>query len=316
MKIVSDFQDYYDGTALGLDPGPTPLYRRKTRVTHAFGSSHVRPWQVNAYERNTAQGAPPDALLFRSWPTELRSLEELWFAAPRSPHVMDRANGFRQSDWAYTSRLLVFCGKAYLFYGRTYPSPTDYIAALRPNGKLPGELATLLGSTPLAGHPALQEGEAAAKARRVQAAISRWLEGGFVGDDANRWWTREHGERPVLTERSVERWEAFDKSVPDDVHRYVGAPVFTVGGGRHGALEITADPELKPLGFSSVVDAYTAFQELDRMLSNVLVDQVAPPLTTGGDEIVRDAKGFDGMSFKNGPGQGKKARREARRRGN
>lgn len=76
---------------------------------------------------------------------------------------------------------------------------------------------------------------------------------------------------------------------------------------------LVKDPVLQDIGFPSVMDPFTAFQELTMWLGA----QARPEkdLVEISDEIMRDEKGFDEWSFKNkAPGAKKLRRKENKRR--
>lgn len=129
-------------------------------------------------------------------------------------------------------------------------------------------------------------------------------------------------------------WPDEGRDIGPDIFRQYGSPIITVqraykghGPSMVGGAEISVNPLLvsrRPVSYAVLQDTYNLrsrfpatqmAQELERYLSNELAGQNDPPLTTGGDKVLRDAKGFDDWSFKNGPGQGKKARRAVKRNG-
>jgi hypothetical protein len=73
------------------------------------------------------------------------------------------------------------------------------------------------------------------------------------------------------------------------------------------------NPKLSSLSFQKLVDAPTAFQEIQMFLSNDMVQKDLAPRSVGGDRVLIKAKGFDEMSFRqSAPGQ-KKTNRKANR---
>jgi hypothetical protein len=69
---------------------------------------------------------------------------------------------------------------------------------------------------------------------------------------------------------------------------------------------LTINPQLKQYGFASMLDPYTAIQELHMYLNNVMVQDTQVEVPVGSDEVIRDCKGFYEYSFKNLPGKKKR----------
>lgn len=61
---------------------------------------------------------------------------------------------------------------------------------------------------------------------------------------------------------------------------------------------ILINPALGDYEFAKVIDPYTACQEIDMYLGNVLVQDQSGDMSGISDEHLRDSKGFDKMSFK------------------
>ena len=116
-------------------------------------------------------------------------------------------------------------------------------------------------------------------------------------------------------------WRTEGRPGDAELHRLLAAPVVLVGrravhwsGQRvlEDAVEVTLDPCLRALGFQSVVDPYTAWQELDMFLGGEMATQ-QDPVPERTQDLIRDAHGFDDASFKQ-RSPGKKARRRANKR--
>jgi len=73
-------------------------------------------------------------------------------------------------------------------------------------------------------------------------------------------------------------------------------PIFSVTGG-YNDMQVTLNPSLKDQYFQSIIDPWTAYQEIERFVGN---DLVFDPLTEFkmDDKLKRDSKGFDDWSFK------------------
>lgn len=71
---------------------------------------------------------------------------------------------------------------------------------------------------------------------------------------------------------------------------------------RKNRCEIVLDtaPNLKELGFFKIQDTYTIYQNIEMFLTNNLTKHDNPDQITDND-VLRDAKGFDKMSFKKYP---------------
>jgi hypothetical protein len=104
-----------------------------------------------------------------------------------------------------------------------------------------------------------------------------------------------------------------------DVFQELGCPTFLAVAGEDPRLgypnllgmRIIRNPNLGELGFASILDPYTAFQELSMFVGGVLTQQTMPPQVTD-DVVLRDKKGFDDRSFKR-DSPGKKAKRRGKR---
>jgi hypothetical protein len=78
--------------------------------------------------------------------------------------------------------------------------------------------------------------------------------------------------------------------------------------------KVILNPPLKPMGFAAIKSSYEAFQEIGMFLSGVLGSHDDPDQIKD-DKVLRDAKGFNDMSFKNiAPGQRKENRRKNKER--
>ena len=67
---------------------------------------------------------------------------------------------------------------------------------------------------------------------------------------------------------------------------------------RSSEIKVVINPLLYPIGFQTVIDPWTIYQEIDMFLGNDLVkDKLGNFQMT--DELKRDSKGFDDWSFKN-----------------
>lgn len=88
-------------------------------------------------------------------------------------------------------------------------------------------------------------------------------------------------------------------SFNEEIFSKFGVPVFhSTESGRYGRRlrKVVLNPCLKDMKFASLVDPYTAFQEISMFISNQLADVEVPVVISDKDLI--DAKGFNDKSFK------------------
>lgn len=75
-------------------------------------------------------------------------------------------------------------------------------------------------------------------------------------------------------------------------------PIFWYGfSSRNGNILI--NPPLKKLGFQTMIDPVTAFQQIEMFLGNELATEYQGNVPVGNDEVVGNSKGFDRYSFRN-----------------
>lgn len=65
-------------------------------------------------------------------------------------------------------------------------------------------------------------------------------------------------------------------------------------------MTIVFNDKLEPLEFYRVIDPYTAFQEIDMYIGNILVG-VNDSVPAVSDKDMIEAKGFDNKSFRKDP---------------
>ena len=81
---------------------------------------------------------------------------------------------------------------------------------------------------------------------------------------------------------------------------------------------LVINPKLETYSFFKYLDTFTCYQEIRMYLGNVLTKQDLMPMTTGGDRVLAQQKGFDDMSFRTlAPGTKKlnRAANRAKKRG-
>lgn len=92
--------------------------------------------------------------------------------------------------------------------------------------------------------------------------------------------------------------------IEPNIFRILQAPVFVQLNSRTTKDTLIVNPLLKEYNFVTVVDPYTAYQELSMYLGNILVEQKNPNVHIS-DELKAQSKGFDKWSFKKRPTKGK-----------
>ena len=128
---------------------------------------------------------------------------------------------------------------------------------------------------------------------------------------------------PVHANRTRFHWAIFGKTISEvfdknEIESYFvryNTPCFVIDGfvsspeGKpttyldkdcYSVDGILVNPELSKYEFAKIVDPYTACQEIDMYLGNVLVQDQSGDMSKISDEDLRDSKGFDKMSFKKG----------------
>lgn len=110
----------------------------------------------------------------------------------------------------------------------------------------------------------------------------------------------------TLNEPTWQAWQEHMKEggrISDSVFLKEQAPVIAVFG-----TQVLINPILRKLNFHTVLDPFTAYQEISMFLGNNLAQQVDPiPKTT--DELKAHAHGFDKWSFRTHKEDSKKTKR-------
>lgn len=118
------------------------------------------------------------------------------------------------------------------------------------------------------------------------------------------------GEQDRFTQANVRKFTPIEAH---DLFRQFNTPVFvylndrTPGFSVHNNYKLIINPCLRDYDFQSLMDPFTAYQEISMYLGGVLGSSQDIPKETD-DKIIRDSKGFDERSFKQ-VSPGKKARR-------
>lgn len=125
--------------------------------------------------------------------------------------------------------------------------------------------------------------------------------------DRHRWLKRP------LTYRAMDEFGVESTPIELDIFHKLGTPLFIYKefNKRTSDSNIILNPCLKDIGFASIIDPNTAFQEISMFLGGVLSRNENLPPTTGGDEVLLKAKGFDNQSFRTAsPGKKYKRRQK------
>ena len=123
-------------------------------------------------------------------------------------------------------------------------------------------------------------------------------------EDKKAFWARE-----AATVHSFKRFAEETENFPDNelFHR-IKAPIYLALYGCTGPCKnLIVNPQLKPMGFASVVDPFTAFQEVSMFMGGVLGRQENAPQITD-DVVLLESKGFDKKTSFRTVSPGKKMR--------
>ncbi len=107
--------------------------------------------------------------------------------------------------------------------------------------------------------------------------------------------------------------DTANQTIPPATHLAYQAPIIVVDSGLAQKTLVTTNANLSRYNFQSVMDPYTAYQELSMYLGNQMADtQMVPaPMT---DELKIHAHGFDKWSFRTHPEDSKKRKREPKQK--
>lgn len=84
--------------------------------------------------------------------------------------------------------------------------------------------------------------------------------------------------RDTMYDLGRKSWEYYKKNkktltVSDEVHRFFNSPIILVT--KHN---VYTNPKLKEINFGKMIDPYTAYQEIDMYIGNILTDVESPDL--------------------------------------
>ena len=103
--------------------------------------------------------------------------------------------------------------------------------------------------------------------------------------------------------------------VSDSLFIEMDVPYFCVRIASNATVQIIKNPNLGNYSFYKYMDPFTCYQEIRMYLGNILTTFDDMPITTGGDKVIAQQKGFDEMSFRTlAPGKKKENRKINRAR--
>ena len=276
MRIISKYKDYYDSVQ-GLSFDKELIYVReisRIKVGDYKDPSQNRDREsLKSLNQNFAGGFPK------------------FYGS-----VLDKTPLRHHSD-PFPVIDIHFCGKSYRFFS-FYEGVTKGFVLL----KTPDDVIQYIRESIEGGEKSVESYLKAMSGRKNTPY--NWL----YGDKEDR----KASFSGDFTMKAWEAWnDATEKIKPSvQAYREWNTPVVVCGFNfeRFGYLRddnghnLFVNPPLKDIGFHRIVDAFTAYQEIDMFLGNELAGQNDPLMPVGGDLIVRDSKGFDEWSFKTPPG--------------
>lgn len=302
MKIRSSFQDYYDATAQRLDPDPTPFWNRESRFVRprAAGGSNYGGLLVSTFAgemHKRSRWAEPYSVLYdlhcslpdvasNRWGRPVMDIRAhvVVFGGRVFPVYVVPRVGVWHGPQAFVEAAQSGDLAAKIAAAEASLGPLDVVAfggiarSLDPDGALPPRGPELSGWIQ----------------KRIEPlfGLSKWLPSGKKA--------RGFASLDPKTAEASARWFADHGTVPEQIHAELGSPVLRVGPEAEGAarLGVECDAKVGDLGLASVLPPTEAWQLLDRVFNGVMSNTPEVPCTTGGDDIVRDAKGFDKWSFR------------------
>ena len=274
MRIISKQQDYYDSVQ-GLAFDDSLIYVRNMEGfdTDTYG----KPENVKANNALTS--------LFKG----------VAYGFPGVPSEFEVGGQFKPK---IEVMYVWFCGKAYVFYTDRSFHLKDINAKVA-TMKTPDEVKEYIADSYEGGANIVKkyEDRVLKHNRRYGKRSNDFLYGNgrSTNFDMTQYtkWEKAQSEKKLSTEPFI------DFHTPIFAYQYVD--IKDISNHKKGRY-LYKDPILKNCGFQSIVDPFTAYQEIDMFLGNDLAGQHDPIMPVGGDLIVRDSKGFDEWSFKTVPG--------------
>jgi hypothetical protein len=131
----------------------------------------------------------------------------------------------------------------------------------------------------------------------IKLEDARYLKAALNSLETNTFISREFGGSQKYHSSEFfnrKTWDKFIKTtnfdVPVEKFREVGSPILLLDG--------TINPQLNKLNFQSVIDPYTAYQNLSMYLGNDMVDLSSSDPKPITDKMRAETKGFDDWSFR------------------
>jgi len=196
--------------------------------------------------------------------------------------------------------LLFFCGRAY---------PIVNI----PTRSSEFHDASIFGAKPLYGtvQDYIDYVKEEMNSHKSTAEYKKWaLNTFFNGDEKDSWYKKFNSTEKGMLAYAT---HLLNVKVDSSVFIEVDAPYFYVRIPRYGPYQITKNPKLSDYSFFKYMDSFTCYQEIRMYLGNILTKTDMMPITTGGDKVIAQQKGFDEMSFRTMPPGKKKEHRKVNR---
>ncbi|MCK5613350.1 hypothetical protein KAR91_66385 [Candidatus Pacearchaeota archaeon] len=210
------------------------------------------------------------------------------YAELPKPSIIFKTNRYRAKDCT-DFMVLGFCGKVYPIF--IVPTEGNYVQNIYPKVEIkrktfikPSEFTSLFNRV--------------FRDKKVVKG-SLWLRDKFP-----------------FTDDGVAAWiEKYNHQITTDIFITIKSPIFLLKysrdewssvSGRSFISMIIVNPRLADYKIQSIIDPFTAYQEVDMYLGNELVGNFEP-MPNFGDELKRDAHGMDNWSFKQ---QGPKKRKQ------
>lgn len=305
MRIHSSFKDYYDGAVRQYDPAPTPFWSRQTRM-------ETIPVPPGVGKRRERSSIPSSTV---RWEEPFGIFHDLWraFPVPKGGHHQP----------VFERILVVVCGRIFPVYHCFDLSWLGPKALLKDVES--GDLARALLEA-----EASREDTSLSPCGRTSLICELW---GYDFEKSGKpLYTWERIQRRLLVDFGIEAPDSTERRsvgrhfglyeatldpksaaafedlfstrnvVEEKIHAHplVRSPIFAIRNlhERDICPGLEIDPDLGSFGMASFLPPSEAWQLIDRAFNGPLSSSPEVPSTTGGDEVVRDAKGFDNWSFK------------------
>ena len=299
MRIISKFKDYYDNLQTHDEEGL--LYLRETAERDLAMSAGSSTWSYRKEHNRTE---------------EERKFEDLNALRNSIPHMgVTFGPEHHKESLQYEKILVGFCGKFYPILRYSFPEVTgkgEVCNTYKIRSVVVSEPESLKAfllkyrSKLFKADKWLRRFEKLQTEEEKPVLVSRWR--------SYTWSSRSEG----FTAKGWRKWEE-EQRVPasDSLFIELQAPVFALvetnnPWGEHSltkpSLTLVLNPDLSAYDFSSIVDPYTALQEIEMYLGGPLAKDEMPP-TERDDKLIAHAHGFNDVSFKKLPTKKHKRRK-------